>query len=216
MQWWKGNTGLKIIAVALGTVTWLFVKGITSDTNVLEVPLEIKLRPGTVLLESSAQTVAVKLRGTREDLLKVQPSQITAIVDLRRDERVGQWQVRLGSKTIHHPSRVQIAQVNPPTVTVCVDEIAQRDLPVQSQIVGELSSGLAIERVVLTPSVVHVKGPKSSLERLSTINTLPIDVAGRRTSFRERVELAMNDPSITLNGQRWVEADVRIAEARSR
>ena len=47
------------------------------------------------------------------------------------------------------------------------------------------------------------------------IATLPIDVTGRRTSFRERVELTPLRLPEEMVERHWVEVDVRIAMAAS-
>jgi len=74
---------------------------------------------------------------------------------------------------------------------------------------------MIIERVLTQPASVKVKGPKTLLNGMTNITTLPIDVTGRRTSFRERVELT---PLAFPEGpaqRHWVEVDVRIGTGRS-
>jgi hypothetical protein len=50
---------------------------------------------------------------------------------------------------------------------------------------------------------------------MTSVSTLPIDVTGRRTSFRERVELAPLAFPEGLTQRHWVEADVRIGTGQS-
>jgi hypothetical protein len=50
------------------------------------------------------------------------------------------------------------------------------------------------------------------LDHLQDIETLPIDLTNRRISFRERVQLALPDPSLTPVRLNAVEADLRIGE----
>jgi hypothetical protein len=69
--------------------------------------------------------------------------------------------------------------------------------------------------VITKPDKVVVKGPKTLLGNMSSIATLPIDVTGRRTSFRERVELTPLRIPEEMAERRWVEVDVRIAVAAS-
>ena len=69
--------------------------------------------------------------------------------------------------------------------------------------------------MVTKPEEVEVKGPKTLLDRISKITTLPIDVTGRHTSFRERVELTPLQIPESLAKRQWVEVDVRIGPASS-
>jgi hypothetical protein len=74
---------------------------------------------------------------------------------------------------------------------------------------------LSVERVITQPETVKVKGPKTLLSGMANISTLPIDVTGRRTSFRERVELTPLAFPEGLAQRHWVEVDVRIGSGRS-
>lgn len=214
MNLFTHNVGLKVISLLLAALTWFFVKGITSDRRTIEdVPLEIKVRPGFLVLQSDAGMVNVVVSGTREDVRQISRQDVSAVLDLTHEERTGEWPVRVRKNWIRAPRRVQVEQVQPERVTVRVDELVERDLRVEPQFAGTPPAGLTVERVMIEPQTVRVKGPKSLLETQTTIATLPIDVAGRRSSFRESVELA---PLPAINGaahRRWVQADVRIVEA---
>ena len=216
MPWLRSNTGLKLIALLLAVCTWLFVKGITSDWRTIDgVPVEVRIKSGLTALKTSVSTVNVTVRGTREDVRQVSRQDLSALVDLTRDPRRGLIAVELTPKDVRHSRRVQVTQIEPSEVTVNVDEIIERELPVQPQFTGELPPSLAIERVITKPDKIVVKGPKTLLNNMSAVATLPIDVTGRRTSFRERVELTPLRLPEELAERRWVEVDVRIAMAAS-
>ena len=87
---------------------------------------------------------------------------------------------------------------------------ALRDLQVKPQFTGDLPTGVRIERVEVTPEIVSLKGPKTLLDSMKTVPTLPIDLTGRRTSFRESVELTPLQYPYGSAQRHWVELDVRI------
>jgi YbbR domain-containing protein len=214
MRWLTSNAGLRIISLLLAMFTWLFVKGITSDSRTVDgVPLEVRTKPGLAVLQTNASTVSVVVRGTREDVRQVSRQDLSALVDLTREERRGLITVKLGPRTVRQSRRVQVTQVEPAELTLNVDEIIAREMPVQPQFAGELASGLAIERVIIQPEAVKVTGPKTLLNKMSNVATLPIDVSGRRTSFRERVELTPLQIPEGMAQRHWVEVDVRIGTA---
>jgi YbbR domain-containing protein len=215
MRWMPDDAGIKLISVVLATCTWLFVKGVTSDSRTIEgVPLEVKARPGLTVLQTSAPTISITVRGTRDDVRVVSRQDLSAVVDLTRDNHLGPITVKLTPKSIRHSKRVQVSEIDPSEVTVNVDELIERELPVQPQMGGELPTNLSMERVVTKPETVKVKGPKSLLKGMTSIATLPIDVTGRRTSFRERVELTPLAFPEGLAQRHWVEVDVRIGTGR--
>lgn len=215
-QWLTGNAGLKIVSVVLATVTWFFVKGITSDSRAIQgVPLEIRTRPGFAVLQTNVSAVSVVIRGTREDVRQATRQDLSAVLDLTREERRGAMVERLLPKMVRHSRRVQVVDIEPAEVLVSLDEMVSHELPVEPQFTGELAAGLAIERVVTKPETVEVKGPKTVLNRLTKVETLPIDITERRTSFRERVELTPLQTPESMAQRHWVEVDVRIGPAAS-
>jgi YbbR domain-containing protein len=167
------------------------------------------------VLQASAATVNVIVRGTREDVRQVSRQDLSAVVDLSQDDRVGPITVKLTPKSIRHSRRVQVSEIDPPEVTVNVDQMIERGLPVQPQFSGELPPNLSIERVVIQPDTIRERGPKTLLNSMTSVSTLPIDVTGRRTSFRERVELAPLAFPEGLAQRYWVEVDVRIGSGHS-
>ena len=216
MRLFGKNLGLKIIAVTLAAMTWFFVKTITSESRTIEgVPLEVRVKPGMSVVQSGTETVTVTLSGTREDVRQVQHGDLRAVLDLTHEGTIGKdLTVWLSPKLIKHPPRVRVVDVVPPQVTVRIDQMIEKELPVQSQMTGEPMAGYGVERVLIHPQSVRMKGLKSQLDRLSGIETLPVDLTGRRASFREWVELAPLDPNAGPKDRRWVEVDVRLAETK--
>ena len=216
MSWSPNDAALKLVSLVLAACTWFFVKGVTSDWRLIEgVPLEEKAKSGLTVLQTSVSTVNVTVRGTREDVRQVSRQDLSAVVDLTHDDRVGPITVKLTPRSVRHSRRVQVSEIDPAEVTVNVDELIERELPVEPQLGGELPPNLSIERVVTQPETVKVKGPKALLNRMKSITTLPVDVTGRRTSFRERVELTPLAFPEGLAQRHWVEVDVRIGAGHS-
>jgi YbbR domain-containing protein len=216
MGWITNNAGLKAVSLVLAIFTWFFVQRITSDSRTInDVPLEVKAKTGLTVLQTSASTVNVTVRGTREDVRQVSQLDLSAVVDLTRDDHRGPITVHLSPSSVRASRRVRVVEIVPSEVTVNVDEMIVRDLPVQPQFGGELPAGFSVERIITQPETVKVKGPKTLLSGMANITTLPIDVTGRSTSFRERVELTPLAFPEGMAQRHWVEVDVRIGAGRS-
>lgn len=213
-NWLRNNTTLKLTSIALAVVMWVFVHGITSETRFIEdVPLTVAVTPGMSLIHQSTARVTVALRGTREDVRQVQRGDLAAVLDLTREERVGQdLPLHLSPKIVKHPPHIRVAEVLPATVTVRIDQIIEQEFTVQPQLTGEPMPGYFVDRVLVRPVKVRLKGPKSQLGSGATVETLTVDLTGRRASFREWVELQPFDPNAGPKERRWVEVDVRLTD----
>jgi YbbR domain-containing protein len=123
-EWFSTTSGLKIVALIIATFTWFFVKAVTSDSRTVEgVPLEVKVRPGMAVTQSSVRTVNVTVRGTSEDLRLASRNELFAVVDLTDEVAVGRVHVPLRPDAIRHPRRVQVIAVEPTTVVVRIDKV---------------------------------------------------------------------------------------------
>lgn len=213
-EWFLHNWQLKALALVLATLTWVFVKGITNDhRTITDIPLEIRVGSGRVLEYATVSHVNVTISGTRDDIRRLSRLEIVAMVDLTDQNRIGEWKIPLGSAVIRHPEHVRLTDVSPSHVTVRIDDLAQREVRVNPTIVGELASGFRLDRAFVSPQRVRVQGPKTYVDGLQILNTQPVDLAGRRSSFRDRV--AVETPpgqSVTVD-PRWVDVDLRIIEA---
>jgi YbbR domain-containing protein len=125
-EWLSSPTGLKVVAVVIATFTWFFVKAVTSDSRTVEgVPLEIKVRPGMSVTQTSARAVNVTVRGTTEDLRLASRNELFAVVDLTEIEAAGRVHVALRPESIRHPRRVQVVAVEPTNVVVRIEKVAE-------------------------------------------------------------------------------------------
>jgi YbbR domain-containing protein len=125
-QWLSSPTGLKVVAVVIATFTWFFVKAVTSDSRTVEgVPLEVKVKPGMAVGQTSTRTVNVTVRGTTEDLRLASRNELFAVIDLTGEDAVGRVHAPLRPESIRHPRRVQVIAVDPTNVTVRIEKVAE-------------------------------------------------------------------------------------------
>jgi len=124
--WLVSETGLKIVALVLAMFTWFFVKAVTSDSRTVEgVPLEIKVRPGLTVSETSVKTLNVTVRGTTEDLRLASRNELFAVIDLTYEEKVGNVQTAIKPEAIRHPRRVQVVAIEPTNVVVRIEKVVE-------------------------------------------------------------------------------------------
>jgi len=215
MQFLTRNTGFKVAALILAFFTWLFVNGITNETRSIDdVPLEWTLNEGMTILSSDPETITVVLRGRPENLQALSREDIHVPLDLTHREEAGEWKVRLWRRFIKRPSGLQVIGVEPREVELRLDTLAKRKLKVEARVSGEPPAGYSVEQVLVKPDTVTVEAPTALLKDRSTIGTLPIDVRGRTTSFRERVELQVLPSDDWPRQRRWAEVHVRIAKTK--
>lgn len=122
-KWFATDTGLKIVALALAIVTWFFVRAVTSDQRTVEgVPLEIRVKPGMNVAQTSTHTVNVTVRGTTEDLRLASRNEMFAVVNLSQVDEAGRIEAPINTHAVSHPRRVLVVAVEPTNVVVHLEK----------------------------------------------------------------------------------------------
>jgi len=125
-RWLQSSAGLKVISLVLATLTWFFVKAITSDSRLVEgVPLEVRVRPGMTIASASAKTVNVLVRGTTEDLRQASRNELYAVLDLTHIDKTGYVVVPIAPKSVRAPRRVQVTSVEPADLSVRIVQASE-------------------------------------------------------------------------------------------
>ena len=92
------NLGLKIAAVLLSIVLWLFVTSRGQSEISIDVPLEFKNIPsGLEMVNHSTKTISLSIKGQERLIKNIKPSDIMVSVDLSK-ARKGEGIYSAGSR----------------------------------------------------------------------------------------------------------------------
>ena len=205
---------LKVLAVGLSVVLWLFVAGDPIAERGLRVPLVFENFPDAVeIVGNPPETVEVRLRGASGTLRRLQFGEVMAIIDLR-DERTGNRMFDMNVGRVQVPRGVQVTQVTPSSVSLILEELGPpRSTPVMPRVEGTPAPGFVVGRVSTDPAMVEVVGPRSRLGRLTGAVTELIDVTGATTTIERTVTIGVSDPYLRLSTPRQAQVTVEITQA---
>jgi YbbR domain-containing protein len=191
------NLGLKILALALASLLWLTVAGEHVGERVMRVPLEFhNIPPDLEIVGNPPTSVDVRVRGSSGVISRLQPGDVVASLELRES--------RPGSRLVHieevrAPYGVEVAQVTPATVSVELEKMASRVVPVVPVLEGEPAPGFVVGRVVSDPATVRVQGPETRVRALAEATTDPIVVTGSRERVKDTVTIGLADSAVRLS-----------------
>lgn len=170
----KNDTRLKILSVVVAIFLWTFVVNTTNPTvNKVfrSVPVVIKNQDD---LESSGYTIIgeqenyftnIKLRGSREKLVNLREENIYASVDIS-DLREGVQSLQIEVDT---PSGVIVDDKEPGQVTLNIQKVLKKTLPVNLVYSDQIKDGRIVEVNELSPKEITVKGPASSINAVDRV-----------------------------------------------
>ena len=162
------DLSLKGFSLALAVLLWLTVAGEPVVERGLEVPLEFENIPSQLEIAGRPpETIHVRVRGSSGVLNRLETGEVVVVLDLS-DERAGHRLFDLfAAGRVDAPNGVEVMSVLPSTVALTLETVGSpRTVRIVPAIEGEPAEGLAVGRIVVTPTAVEVMGPETPLGAL--------------------------------------------------
>jgi YbbR domain-containing protein len=192
------HLGLKILAIALASVLWLTVAGEHVVERSLRVPLAVRNLPLSLeIVGDLPSAVDVRVRGSSTQLSRLDPGEVVAMLDLGT-ARIGTRLFHLRTDEVQVPYGIEVAQVQPPSLSLQVEKAARRTVPIVPAIDGDPAPGFVVGRRSSEPSTVEIAGPESHVREVSEATTEPIDIDGKKERVRDVVAVGVTDSSVRL------------------
>lgn len=194
---------LKITAVLLAWVLWLFIQGEQGTVTTVTVPVIWDLPVGMVVSSGFPSSVQVVVRGASQDL--------KCYIDLRNKEE-GENTIALGEENIQYPKGLgtEVIQVNPSQVVLTLEKKVQKTVPITVPDEGHVAEGFEIYEKIPDPDKVTIEGPRSQIEPVEEIPTEVITLDGQKQPANFRVRLNIKDGAIrsSVTDYVWVNIDI--------
>ncbi|NUQ84911.1 MAG: hypothetical protein HUU11_09375 [Anaerolineales bacterium] len=188
MRRFAANIRTLLLALALGISVW--ISAVTSaDPDEVRVypnmiPLEIVGKdPSLIVTSEIPSEVEVTLRMPRSawELLTAQENSVQATLDLS-GLSAGAHAVDIQLRVLARP--YQIVLVNPETVNVLLEPIANRPLPIEISLSGLPALGYQAGEVTINPTEVIVSGPESIVNQATRARVF-LNLDGARENIEQ-------------------------------
>ena len=164
---------------------WVYV--MTDQNPIMERNVEVRLQqmnlPNHMMAFNVPDKVVVKVRGTRTKVSDNLENKIVATLNMKTATE--------GQQTI--PVKVSfpngdVVQVIPSEVSVYVDTVSEKKVPVVTRIVGAISNDMTIGHSTITPPQVTLRGATHRIDKVNKV-VAPIDVTDHQGDFQTESEL---------------------------
>lgn len=197
--------GMRILSLVLAVVMWAVVmsrddarrfttvSGLTVEILGEDTLAENELAIKQSLRELTQRSVSVRLEGTKALLTALNKENLRVVVDLSRITATGEDQTI--SLQVRNASGLSVTGISPyDAVTVDVESLYSREIPVVAQTDGELPAGHMIpsNSISVTPSTVTVTGTESDVTRISAAYVY-VDLTDVTESVRAQQEVTLVD-----------------------
>jgi YbbR domain-containing protein len=205
------NWHLKLISLAAATMLWAQVARTPSAEKVVSVPLEYQnIPPQTDVFGDMNDRVEVRLRGPSSLLRTLSAPDVSLSIDVG-GMTVGQEKVLLLTpELVRAPFGVEVIRVIPSSARLTVEPTETKRIRIVPTLSGPPEEGFELTRVLLNPEMVEIEGPASHIKVVETIPTTTIDMRGKKSSFKQTVDLDILDRAIRAPRSGAITVDVRI------
>ena len=203
----KENLLARIACLLVACGLWVYV--MTDQNPIVERNVEVRLQqlnlPNNMMVFNVPDKVMVKIRGTRTKVSDNLENKITASLNLKN--------VTGGQQSL--PVKVSFAagdvvQVTPNEVSVYVDTVSEKKVPVITRIVGAVSSDMTIGHSIITPAQVTLRGATHRMNKVNKV-VAPIDVTDHQGDFQTESELvAVSDDGYDIPNMKIIPERVMV------
>ena len=181
---WK----LKLLSLVLAIMLWYTVFQIGEPKKDLTIPVSIAHLPKNMMVtKMDPERVFVTVSG-RVSLLKDLKDRDVSVVINMNGTKEGEAVFNFSKANVNVPRGIEIIDVRPGTLRLTVERIIEKNLKVVPKLDKKWRGRYDITQV--SPQFIIAEGPRKSIEKLTTIETLPIN--GNLNRNEETVNIGFN------------------------
>ena len=182
----KENILARIICLLIACAMWVYV--MTDQNPIVERSVEVHLQqnnlPNNMMVFNAPEKILVRVRGSRTQVMADNlDKQISASINLKNITE-GQQSLPI---TVTYAGG-EVVTVTPKEVSIYVDTVSEKKVPVMTRIVGAVSSDMTIGTSVITPPEVTLRGATHRIDKVNKV-VAPIDVTDHTGSFEAESDL---------------------------
>ncbi len=203
----------KLFTLLLATLIWLFVsQQVKRESATFTVPVVVSYDEDKMVVEPRSFNVQVVVRGSRGSLDRLSSEDIE--IDLGvplLDEGIRTYELRISPTQARVPSGVQIEEVHPPSVTLQVDRIINKEVSVRVRERGVLPTGYQVQERRLVPGTARIVGPSRLLAEINEVLTDPIVLSETTTQSFQQENVRLSVPGGARVSPRTVHVSYEIS-----
>lgn len=190
------NLGLKITAILLSVLLWIFATSRGLSEIALDVPLEFKNIPaGLELMYYDVKSVSLNIKSQERLIRTIRPTDIRVWIDLTKAKK-GEGIYAINTNNISLPLTVTVKNITPSSVKVLLEESVSRTVRVKPIVVGIPERGYYVKSISVVPQTVDIEGASSKIRKVDTVKTEPLDITGRSETLTKDLKLDVSGMNI--------------------
>lgn len=189
---------LKVFSFIIAIIIWFYIIIVLDPpvvTTIRDIPISYTqqnalLDQGLSIVDEDADSVEIKLEGSRKRLVNIDSKNIAAIVDLSSVTKAGTHTLPISISIPY--DYLEIVSKKPDTVEVTVDRLVEEKRNIRVKTIGNPEAGYIAGTVELNPSTVLLRGAASVVSQISDV-VVSVDVSKRKTDLVDTAKIEFID-----------------------
>ena len=195
------NWVLKLVSLFFALFLWYFVVGEDKVDMNVTLPVEIVNLPRDLIISNQfKKQIEVTISGQRSLIRGMAEQHISRSIDLSK-ATPGTIVIQNDPDSISLPRGLSILRVQPPTLTLLLDQLIQKELPIKPILVGKVHKDFRLDSVTVDPLTLKISGPQTILDQEENLKTVPIVINDLSESAVKQVSLALKNEISDLIGE---------------
>lgn len=185
---WIENWPAKTLALVVALLLFLMNRFESLETRVYTVPLRLVTDTALVPAQEYDAHVKVTVRGAKEVMGLVTDSDLEATVDFSDHQGEGVFSAPILVTRKGNAAETQALEVSvqPMVLSLHLEAKESRQVAVRPNFVGQPGKSFELSGFQVDPAQISVEGPRTVVDKLSSLNTEPIELRGKTENFRLR------------------------------
>ncbi|MCF6247782.1 MAG: YbbR-like domain-containing protein [Desulfobacula sp.] len=160
-----------------------------------------------VLTQFHTDKIEIKIQAKPEDLEQINKENIRYVVDLYTDLEFdpagdsvsiepGAYLIPLEKKRIPLKPGIRLLSIKPSFLSVQLEKKVSKTLKVTVPYIGKPAKGYLALEAATEPANVELTGAAPLIQSITDLKTKPIDISNVSETFKKRIPLDLDDPSI--------------------
>lgn len=210
------NKTIKVIALVLAIILWVFVKSKSGGEVGLVVPLEFyRVPPNLIVTNVTDEAINVRITGSVIQLQRLSTREIRARIDLSR-ARPGTNSFDILPDNFNISKTLDITQISPSSVKVDLDHVTEKMLHLKPVVQGKPASGYRVAKITVDPPYINLQGARDQLTGLKEVATEAVDISDLTESVEVEVPLRIADLRLKKAVKRTVKITIVVEEERKK
>ena len=200
-----------VIFVVLLLCFWEPVQPSSRNEIEILIPVDLyKLPGGLTLVGPAPREIELRVTGPPAVLDDLERNVPRYKLDLS-GAAVGSESIAINPDLIPMPAGAQITRVNPAYLTIKIDRLLKKQVPVKIAVSGEPDGSYSIHDMLARPSTMLICGPETAVGVVDEIFTKPIDITARSQSFKKEIAVDLAEGVETCLSSNIVLAEIYFA-----